>query len=125
VRQRGRRHFGSVRRLPSGRFQASYWNEGIRQVGECTFPTKADAFAYLSAIETDLRRGGWIDPEAGRKLFADLVAEWLVSNPAKRSSTMQRDEAIIRNHLLPVLGSAAIGSVTRVRVVSCSRISES
>jgi integrase len=29
---------------------------------------------------------------------------------------MQRDEAIIRNHLLPVLGSAAIGSVTRVRV---------
>jgi len=116
VGQRGRRHFGSVRRLPSGRFQASYWNEGIRHVGEDTFPTKTDAFAYLSTVETDLRRGTWIDPEAGRKMFADLADGWLVSNPVKRSSTMQRDEAIVRNHLLPALGSAAVGSITRVRI---------
>ena len=114
--QRGRRHFGSVRRLPSGRFQASYWNEGIRHVGEDTFPTKTDALAYLSTVETDLRRGTWIDPEAGRKMFADLADGWLVSNPAKRSSTMQRDEAIVRNHLLPALESAAVGSITRVRI---------
>jgi len=99
-----------------GRFQASYWNEGIRHVGEDTFPTKTDAFAYLSTVETDLRRGTWIDPEAGRKMFADLADGWLVSNPVKRSSTMQRDEAIVRNHLLPALGSAAVGSITRVRI---------
>jgi hypothetical protein len=29
---------------------------------------------------------------------------------------MQRDEAIVRNHLLPALGSAAVGSITRVRI---------
>ena len=105
-----------MRKLPSGRFQASYWNEGVRHIGEDTFPTKADAFAYLSTIETDMRRGSWIDPEAGRKMFADLAHAWLASNPAKRSSTMQRDEAIVRNHLLPALGSASIGSITRIRI---------
>ncbi len=27
-----RRHFGSVRKLPSGRYQASYWHNVIRHV---------------------------------------------------------------------------------------------
>jgi hypothetical protein len=39
----GRRHFGSVRRLPSGRWQASYWWEGSRHIAARTLRTKADA----------------------------------------------------------------------------------
>jgi integrase len=116
VSERGRRHFGSVRKLPSRRFQASYWNDGIRHVGEDTFPSKADALAYLSTVETDLRRGAWIDPEASQRTFSDLADQWLGSNPAKRSNTMQRDAGIIRNHLLPALGPTPIGSITRVRI---------
>jgi integrase len=88
----------------------------VRHVGEDTFPTKADALAYLSTVETDLRRGSWIDPAASRRKFADLADQWLVSNPGKRSSTLQRDAAIVRNHLLPELGRAAIGSISRVRI---------
>ncbi len=38
-----KRHFGSVRRLPSGRYQTSYWHEGVRHLAEQTFPTKGDA----------------------------------------------------------------------------------
>jgi len=98
VGQRGRRHFGSVRRLPSGRFQASYWNEGIRHVGEDTFPTKTDAFAYLSTVETDLRRGTWIDPEAGRKMSpTSLMGGWsqIQSSAQARCSATRRSFAII------------------------------
>ncbi len=61
-----KRHFGSVRRLPSGRYQASYRHEGLRQIAGQTFVTKEDAFAHLSSIETDLRRGTWLDPSAGK-----------------------------------------------------------
>jgi hypothetical protein len=73
-----RRHFGSVRKLPSGRYQASYWHEGARHVGADTFAAKADALAHLAAVETDLRRGGWIDPQAGRVEHRDYSAGWLV-----------------------------------------------
>lgn len=36
----GKRHFGNVRRLPSGRFQASSWHLGRRHVADRTFATK-------------------------------------------------------------------------------------
>ncbi len=57
-----RRQFGSVRKLPSGRWQASYWHLGRRHIAEVTLLTKADANAYLAASETQIRRGSWIDP---------------------------------------------------------------
>jgi hypothetical protein len=42
-----RRHFGSVRKLPSGRYQASYWHEGERHAASHTFTAKAAAQAWL------------------------------------------------------------------------------
>jgi len=54
--------FGSVRKLRSGRQQASYWHEGKRHIADHTFDTKADADAWLATIRTDIGRGGWIDP---------------------------------------------------------------
>ncbi len=41
-----RRHFGSVRRLPSGYYQASYWYEGLGTPLPKTFHQKADAHAF-------------------------------------------------------------------------------
>jgi hypothetical protein len=39
-----RRHFGSVRKRSSGRWQATYWHEGrLHSAG--TFAAKADALA--------------------------------------------------------------------------------
>jgi len=72
-----KRHFGSVRRLPSGRYQASYWHEGVRHLAEQTFPTKGDALAHLASIETDLYRGAWIDPSAGKVTFGEWAQSWL------------------------------------------------
>ena len=60
-----KRHFGSVRRLPSGHYQASYWHDGLRLTAPQTFATKGDALAHLSSIETDLRRGTWVNPDNG------------------------------------------------------------
>lgn len=68
-----RRTFGSVRRLPSGRWQATYWHAGRRRFGPATFATKTDAGAYLSSVETEIRRGHWLDPAGGRMRFAEWV----------------------------------------------------
>ena len=50
----GRRRFGSVRRLPSGRWQVRYYDlAGIRHTAPRTFPSKADANRYLAQVEAD------------------------------------------------------------------------
>ena len=53
-----RRRFGSVRRLPSGRWQARYWDAADNRItAPTTFATKTDAQRWLSAAETDMARG--------------------------------------------------------------------
>ena len=107
-----RRHFGSVRKLPSGRYQASYWHEGERHVAADTFLAKTDALAYLSSAETDVRRGAWIDPHRADVTVSAFAAQWMRANPAKRGSTLARDETILRRHVSPAIGERRIGAVT-------------
>jgi hypothetical protein len=54
----GRRRFGSVRRLPSGRWQARYrTSDGRLHTAPQTFATKTDATRFLAQAEADLTRG--------------------------------------------------------------------
>lgn len=54
-----RRPFGHVRKMPSGRWQASYTDEysGERILAPTTFRTKADANIWVSTVEADKARG--------------------------------------------------------------------
>ena len=72
-----RRRFGSVRRLPSGRWQARYrTSDGRQHSAPETFATKADATRHLAQVETDLSRGQWSNPRLGRTTFAEWAARW-------------------------------------------------
>ena len=105
-----------MRRLPSGRFQASYWHDGSRHTASETFATKADALAWLSRAEADISRGSWVDPSAGRATVSEVAARWLCANPSKRTSSRLRDESILRTHVLPALGERQVARVTRADV---------
>lgn len=53
-----RRSFGTVRQLPSGRYQARYPGpDGRLRTAPDTFESRQDAGRFLSAIETDMQRG--------------------------------------------------------------------
>ena len=108
----GRRHFGNVRKLPSTRYQVSYWHDGKHHLAESTFATKGDALAHLAGIETDMRRGTWIDPREGDLSLASLASQWLGSNPAKRPDTRATDEYHLNSHILPSLRNKRIAEVT-------------
>ncbi len=71
------RAFGTVRTLASGRYQARYWHLGQRVAAPTPFTTKADANAWLSAVETDVRRGEHLDPRAGSERFAAYARRWI------------------------------------------------
>jgi integrase len=107
-----RRHFGSVRKLPSGRYQASYWHKAERHTAAHTFVTKGEALAWLSSIETDINRGAWVDPSGAEMTVDELANRWLESDPAKRTSTRTRDDLAIRLHIIPALGSKRLAQVT-------------
>lgn len=107
-----KRHLGSVRRLPSGRYQASYWHEGLRQIAEQTFVTKGDAFAHLSSIETDLRRGTWLDPSAGKVTLGACGTRWLESRTDLRPVTREKYRHMLEHHVLPVLGEVELARLS-------------
>ena len=58
-----RRRFGSLRRLPSGRWQGRYIGpNGRRYAAPTTFATKTDAARWLTAEEAAIMQGAWLDP---------------------------------------------------------------
>ena len=68
--------FGSVRKLPSGRWQARYTDQGETPLGTVHLHTKQDAVAWLSTVRADLIRGQWLPPDADTTL-RQYAAVWL------------------------------------------------
>lgn len=99
-----RRHFGTVRKLPSNRWQASYWHEGLRYIAPRTFPSKAGAHAFLAGVEADLSRGAWLDPSHGRVTLAEWSDRWLSGRTDLRPVTRAKYRHMLDRHVLPVLG---------------------
>jgi integrase len=104
---------GSLRKARSGRWEARYRDPDGQQRTKGGFPSKSDAKAWLAATETDMGRGGWIDPVDSRLSVAHVARAWLESNPSKRPSARARDETILRVHVEPALGKRPVGRVTR------------
>jgi len=112
-----RREFGSLRKLPSGRWQASYWMNGTRNVAPMTFSTRTDARRWLVNVETEIGRGDWVDPLNARVLFAQWAELWKTTVVDLRPSTLARDFGYVDRYLVPSFGSRELGqiSVTAVR----------
>jgi len=113
-----RRRFGSLRRLPSGRWQARYWDAaGDRAGAPTTFPTKGDAQRWLSAAETDMSRGDWHDPRLGELPFREWSERWLMTKaPKLQASTIDLYSYLLRRHIAPRFGVLPIGRITPVDV---------
>ncbi|HLZ37441.1 MAG TPA: hypothetical protein VKP64_06705 [Mycobacteriales bacterium] len=71
-----------LRRLPSGRYQASWTGpDGRRRSAATTFATKTEAARWLAAIETDVLRGVWVDDGLAEVAFSDYTQRWLRDHP--------------------------------------------
>jgi hypothetical protein len=99
----GRRQFGAVRQLPSGRWQARFRDRETNRyrTAEHTFATKTTASKWLSALETDMARGSWHDPKRGEALFADVAEQWYATKLHLRPSTLHLYRTLLDRHILP------------------------
>lgn len=110
--KKGRRRFGYIRKLPSGRYQASYLTpDSRRHFAPETFELKGDASQWLVVIEGEMLRGEWIDPSLGRTLFGQYRAQWIEEH---RIGARTREEywSIWRHHVEPFLGSIELAELT-------------
>src|SRR6516164_9250742 len=94
------RSFGSIRRLPSGRWQARYRGpDGLLRSAPRTFARKADASKWLALTQAELLSGGWIAPDAGRVPFPTYAAAWIEERPGLRPKPIQLYRYLLRAHL--------------------------
>jgi integrase len=107
---------GSIRRAPrSGRWEARYRDPAGRSRTK-TFDTKADARAYVSSIETDVNRGQWTDPSAGRVTYAEWSEHYFATALHKRATTLARDRTVNDKHFVPAFGTRSLGAITPLDV---------
>jgi integrase len=112
-----RRRFGSVRRLPSGRWQARYrTNDGRQHTAPETFATKTAATRHLAQVEADLSRGQWSDPRLGRTTFAEWAARWEATTVSLRANTQAAYRNLLRRYLLPTFGPMPLGDLDAMAV---------
>lgn len=87
--QKGSRaSFGSVRKLPSGRFQARYTGpDGKTHRGPVTFTTKGDAATWLAMESARITEGRWrpavTEKAAPLPTFREYATKWLAGRELK------------------------------------------
>ncbi len=110
----GRRQFGAVRRLPSGKWQARYRGaDGELVSAPQRFVTKAEAARWLATVETDRARGIWVDPRAGRDRLEQYARSWLRTRVRISARTREIYEAQLEHHILPTIAEdvPALGGI--------------
>jgi integrase len=112
-----RRTFGSVRKLPSGRFQARFeLPNGDRIKAPETFDTRKAAELWLDSQNVARADGSWIDRRDGLVTLAVCAEEWLAGRLG-RPSTLARDRGYVERYLVnDRIGSTPIGRVDPARI---------
>lgn len=109
----GRRRYGRVRQLPSGRWQARYPGpDGRDRPAPETFDSKGDAERWLNAVETDIGRGKWVDPAAGDTTVRQWSAIWLANRPDLKVRTRELYDWLLDKYVLPQIGDVALVKLT-------------
>ena len=112
-----RRNFGSIRKLPSGRYQARYTHPhtGMRHLAPNTYPLKGDALAWLVDQESAIMQGTWKDTTTSRSTLGEYGLQWFTQYKGKPNV---REDYLSswRVHVMPQLGSLAINDLTSERV---------
>jgi integrase len=110
---------GSVRKVKHRSGKESWqarWRDPAGNDRSKNFFRKVDANHYLLSLESDKLRGRYTDPRLGRTRLGGWLAEWQATRTNLSPQTRLRDEASIRNHVIPTFGSVAIGQIQPVHV---------
>src|SRR5215469_13603286 len=85
-------------------------------IGDLTgFPTEQDANNYALDLESDQRKGTWLDPTAGRLTINEFVPDWLDAIDVD-IRTDDNYRSLLRNHIQPRWGTTALADISNLKV---------
>lgn len=105
----------STRQKASGHWEARY-RDALGGMHGKTFPTKTQALRWAREMETDVRRGEWIDPRLARTTFGEWANDYLTTIVHLRNITRGDYERQLRVHILPVFGEWPVAQIQQVDV---------
>ena len=105
-----------VTHISSRRSWQARWRDPSGKQRAKNFNRKVDAQKYVLAMESDKMRGRYADPRLSRKPLAEWMVEYQATRVNLAVQTKARDEATIRNHVLPAFGDWALGSIQPIHV---------
>jgi integrase len=117
---RDKRAFGTIRKMPSGRYQALYTNTvGKRVFAPHTFAARVDAEGWLHERRREVELGRY-NPSAvvrrSKVTFGGYAAAWLagrhVAGRPIKPRTRAHYQDILDAHLLPTFGNRQLGAIT-------------
>lgn len=107
--------FGSVRALPSGRFQARYTGpDGLVHTAPVTFDTKGDAQTWLSTIRADIVRDAWNPNATTRRkalTFGTYAEKWLIGRRIE-ARTRAHYRSLLDAYILPTFTAVPVRHIT-------------
>jgi len=116
---RERRGWGAIRKLPSGRYQASYVGPDLaRHVAPITYEDRDAAVVWLKNIKRTIEEGTWNPKSADvakarRKTVSDAFEQFL-ERPRKRDlkpRTVAHYQELFERFIEPAFGDAALASL--------------
>ncbi|MEP9391683.1 site-specific integrase [Gordonia sp. VNK1] len=123
--KKGHRGWGYIRKLPSGRLQASYVGPDlVRHTAPTTYTHRIDAEGWLSNERRKIEMDAWEPPALARErakariiTLGDYADQWVEERTLKpRTRSGYKD--LLRLHIKPVLGGLAVRNVTPAAVRS-------
>lgn len=115
---RTREGFGSVRRLPTGRYQARYTGPDGKRRTLGTYGQQRQARRALDRLRVRIDDGLWTPPEAGEPealpTFGAVAEEWLTKRPRPLKPRTEADyRQLLDRLILPALGDVPVDQITR------------
>ncbi|TXI51716.1 MAG: site-specific integrase [Mycolicibacter arupensis] len=118
----GRRGFGRLRELPSGRYQAAYVGpDGNLHSAPHTFPERFQAEGWIADERRKIDLGTWGAVESSDGVTLRIyAARWIDSRRVKgkplRPRTRQHYDSMLKRLILPELGDAKMSLLTPAQI---------
>lgn len=112
-----RRRFGKIRRLPSGRYQASYIGpDGLRRTAPETYEHEWQAEDWLKLREAELVRGDWTDPNRGKVPLSAYGRDWIAHRLELRPRTIDLYRWLFGKYIEQQLGHLFLSDISPATV---------
>lgn len=119
----GRRSFGEISRLPSGRYRARYWGPDLhRHSAPITFQAKIDAERWLADEDRRIGRGEWEAPRGAQDRSPETpstlgpYARLVLGRRRLRPTTQELYRRLLDRVILPTFEDTPLRAVTPDKV---------